>query len=281
MNETPTESNPIPVAPTFEQPVAPIPPHTPAPQASKLGLWSMILGIGSLVLALLFFVSLPAAIAAIILGIMTLVKHRPGKGMAIAGIITGGLALLVIPILLTITIAAYNGVTEKAKSAVQAAQQKESEKVAAENDRFVDTECYSYAYPEGYEFDDNSKGCITSVNIPKGDTLTRIVVKGNTGTIGTLNDVATTLNNALLKGDPKSEGVIDKKELNVNGSTAYYITYKDATGLLFANYIFPYTGSNDQTLDGKPVTAYTVAGYVYNEKLKELLDGVVDSLDII
>jgi len=262
-----------------ETPMQPAPAPTPAPAtpSSKLSLWSLILGISALVLALVIFISLPAAIVAVILGIMALVKRRPGKGMALAGVITGGLALIIIPIVFTIALVAYNGITERANKAVQTATEKST--VTPKNDRFVDTDCYSYAYPEGYEVASQSKDCLTAINIPKGDALTRIVVKGNTGTVGTLSNVVATLNAALKKSDPNSAGIIDQEELTVNGETVYYVSYKDATGLLFGNYIFPQSSSS-QTLDGKPVTAYTVAGYVYNSSLKEIVRGVVDSLDI-
>ena len=38
--------------------------------------------------------NLPLSIAAVVLGIITITKHYDGKGMAIAGLITGGLGLV-------------------------------------------------------------------------------------------------------------------------------------------------------------------------------------------
>lgn len=65
-----------------------------------LGMLSMIFGIIGLVLCALTFLDLPFVIASIVLGIIALVKinkkQDSGKGMAIAGLITGGVALLLI-----------------------------------------------------------------------------------------------------------------------------------------------------------------------------------------
>ena len=55
---------------------------------------SLICGIISMVCCICSCANLPLCIAAIVLGIITLTKHYDGKGMAIAGLITGGLGLI-------------------------------------------------------------------------------------------------------------------------------------------------------------------------------------------
>ena len=55
---------------------------------------SLICGIISMLCCICSCANLPLCIAAIVLGIITLTKHYDGKGMAIAGIITGGLGLI-------------------------------------------------------------------------------------------------------------------------------------------------------------------------------------------
>ena len=55
---------------------------------------SLICGIISMLCCICSCANLPLCIAAIVLGIITLTKHYDGKGMAIAGIITGGLGLV-------------------------------------------------------------------------------------------------------------------------------------------------------------------------------------------
>ena len=65
-----------------------------------LGILSMVFGIVGLVLCALTFFDLPFVIASIVLGIIALVKiskkQASGKGMAIAGIVTGSVAFLII-----------------------------------------------------------------------------------------------------------------------------------------------------------------------------------------
>lgn len=84
-----------------EQPTyQPEQPHqSPVPMPSKgLAITSLILGIIALLLVLIWFISVPTAIVALVLGIVYLVKRKGikgGKGMAIAGIVLGAVALLV------------------------------------------------------------------------------------------------------------------------------------------------------------------------------------------
>jgi len=267
-------SVPQPAAPTVVTPV----PNT-SQGSSTLSTWSLILGIASLVLGLIIFISVPAAIVAIILGIVVLTKHRPGKGKALAGIITGGTMLLVLPFLFAVVIVAYNGINERVQ--VVATEQQHilnnSDATPTSDGHSVSTACFTYTIPEGYEFDDASKNCTTSVNIPNGDTLTRIVVKANTGDIGSLQDVVASYNKTLQAGDVTKPGVIDQEEFSTHGTRVYYVSYKDANGLLFGNYIIPtQTTLNDE--NGKPITAYTVAGYTYNAELKAIVRGVLDSV---
>lgn len=59
-----------------------------------LSIASMICGIVAIVCCCLGWFSLIVAIAAVVLGIISIVKDAEGKGMAIAGIITGGIGLI-------------------------------------------------------------------------------------------------------------------------------------------------------------------------------------------
>lgn len=278
MNESPNQ--PLPSEPVVIPPAvttaSPVGPQVATPKGpEKLALWSMILGIVSVVLIILIPISIIAAIVAIVLGAIVLSKHHSGKGKALTGIITGGFALVAIVPLIAITVVAFNSVNERANESAQKALQQEASQLenVATNKTTVDTPCYTYDIPSGFEYNDASAHCTTSVNIPKGDSLTRIVVKPNTGAIGTLSDVVATLNKGLKNSDPNSAGVIDQKELTVNGNTVYYITYKDSYDLLFGNYIIPQQTTlkdeNDTT-----ITAYTVAGYANLPQLKEVLDSL-------
>ena len=279
MDQTPTHLEPTAPEPTpqpFSQPATPpiTPPVTPvaAPMKSMLALWSMILGIASIVLALILFISIPAAIIAIIFGIVTLSKHHPGKGKALTGIITGGVALFIfIPFAFVVALSAI--------SSLQAAGAKlQATPIATSStENSVLTDCYSYTIPTNYVYEPNSKDCYTAVNISGGDDLTRIRVKGTTGTIGTLSDVVTRYNTTLKKANPDGKGVIDQEQFTANGKTVYYISYIDGYMLLSGIYIISDPNST-KTVGGESINAYSVLGYTYNAALKANVRSVVDSL---
>lgn len=70
-----------------------------------LSIASLVCGILSLICCCLTWFSFVLTIAAIVCGIITLVKNYDGKGMAIAGIITGGLGLVIVIMSLCISLA--------------------------------------------------------------------------------------------------------------------------------------------------------------------------------
>ena len=279
MDQTPTPlepTTPEPATQPFAQPTTP--PSTPTvapiatPVKSMLALWSMILGIVSIVLALLFFIAAPAAIVAITLGIIALAKHRPGKGKSIAGIITGGVALLfVIPFA---TIVAFSALA----SLQEAGAKLQATPIAASSTgNIVTTDCYNYTIPANYVYEPNSKDCFTAVNISGGDALTRIQVKGTTGTIGTLSEVVAKYNASLKTTYPNGKGIIDQEQFTANGKTVYYISYEDTYKLLSGIYIVNDPQST-KLVDGVSINAYSVLGYTYNAALKANVRSVVDSL---
>lgn len=66
-----------------------------APQGGRgLAIASLVLGIVSSVFFCAYVISIPAALTGLVLGIISLAKHREGKGMAIAGLILSAIGLL-------------------------------------------------------------------------------------------------------------------------------------------------------------------------------------------
>jgi len=135
---TPEQLMPVPVVPqpapadpqapqpamqSFAQPVAnPEAPQSPVQpnQPKGLAIASLVLGIlgfltGWLVIGVLL------GLIAVVLGIVSLVKHREGKGLAIAGIITGSIAVIFGGIFSLITLTAYVGIQDRAKTNALAA----------------------------------------------------------------------------------------------------------------------------------------------------------------
>ncbi len=93
---------PIPVSPQVALP-SPIVPARAG--GSGLAIASLVCGIAGMPLCCLWMVSLPVATAAVIMGAISLAKKKPGKGMAIAGVVVGaagvvlGLAVLALLLL--------------------------------------------------------------------------------------------------------------------------------------------------------------------------------------
>ena len=103
MSDTPTTpeqpneaATPPPPAPAPAAPAAP--PVAPAKPKSPLALWAMIAGIVAIVSAIvpgLSFVAWIPAIAAIVLGVIALIKKTPRRGQALSGLILGPIAWIV------------------------------------------------------------------------------------------------------------------------------------------------------------------------------------------
>lgn len=115
---TPTQQIPTTQPTPTTQPVT-----APSAGSKALAIWALVLAILGILTALLVFISIPLAIAALVLAIMVLLKHRAGKGMAIAGLVIAGLTLLLSPLFITLSIVAYNGVSEKANQQYQESPQ--------------------------------------------------------------------------------------------------------------------------------------------------------------
>ncbi|MBC7459215.1 DUF4190 domain-containing protein [Candidatus Saccharibacteria bacterium] len=268
-----TPLTPVQPEPQPTQTIQQIQPIAPNP-SSKRALWAMILGIVSVVFALVIFISIPAAIVAVILGIIGLVKRLPGKGKNLTAVITGAAALLIfIPASIGLIVVSYAAINERAN---EAAGKKTSISTQKEVGDAV-TPCYTYAVPKDYVFQQGPSACYTAVNIPNGDALTRIQVKGTTGTIGTLSNVVATYNKSLKASDANSKGIIDQEQFTANGKTIYYVSYEDTSELLVGIYIVN-DPSSTQKLDGKPIAAYSIIGYTYNSELKNTVRGVATSL---
>lgn len=94
--------------------------------SKAMPIWSFVLAILGFLTGLLFFISGPLALAALILGIIALKKHKPAKGLSIAGVVISVITLLFLPVSMAIFFAAYNGVAEKAKSSLEQSKQTES-----------------------------------------------------------------------------------------------------------------------------------------------------------
>lgn len=73
-----------------------------------LSIASMVLGIVSVVLCCLWYVSLPCAILAIIFGVIG--KKRDGRGMAIAGLVLGIVAIALYILAVVGVVSLFSGI---------------------------------------------------------------------------------------------------------------------------------------------------------------------------
>ena len=99
-------------------------------QPSGLAIASMVLGIVSVVISLFWILSIPIAITAIVLGSVALVKKYTGKGMSIAGIVTGAVTLLIGIALIVITVLSYVAISNRANETQR--QYEQSQRVKPE-----------------------------------------------------------------------------------------------------------------------------------------------------
>ena len=95
--------NPAPQVPVNEIPQQPVPPvypqQPPQPKDRRgMAIASLILGIASIVLCCLWYLSIICAVVGIVLGIMSL--KSSGHGMALAGIICGSVGLVLCIVML-------------------------------------------------------------------------------------------------------------------------------------------------------------------------------------
>lgn len=117
VNETENvSSQPGPAFQAYQQvppvpPVPPIPPtgghpqyHNPEPieQGKGFSIASMVLGIVSLCLCCIWYLSIPCALVGLVLGIASMVRKYAGRGMAIAGVICSGVGIILCVIMLLV-----------------------------------------------------------------------------------------------------------------------------------------------------------------------------------
>lgn len=123
-----TQATPSPAATPVAQPYEQSPQQINTPSTKKgMAITSMVLGIVSIVIAILWFIAAPVAIAAVILGIISLVKKHGGKGMSITGIVTGAVTVFIIVPLILVTVLAYQGITERANESAEKSQRLKTE----------------------------------------------------------------------------------------------------------------------------------------------------------
>lgn len=72
--------------------------NTPVEEKKGISIASLVLGIVSLVLLCFWYISLPCAIVAIVLGIIG--RKKGGKGMGTTGIVLGAIALVIVVVIL-------------------------------------------------------------------------------------------------------------------------------------------------------------------------------------
>ncbi|MCI8599591.1 MAG: DUF4190 domain-containing protein [Lachnospiraceae bacterium] len=68
--------------------------RNPDQKSSNLAVTSLVLGILSIIFCIVFYISVIMGLIGLILGIVSVAQHRDGRGLAIAGIITNGIGLV-------------------------------------------------------------------------------------------------------------------------------------------------------------------------------------------
>jgi hypothetical protein len=208
----------------------------PTPQQQKssaLPIWALILSILGIVTGIVVFLSIPLALVALILGIVALKKRATRKGMSIASIVISAFTLVVIvPIMLFITLVAFNGVTDVANRAVVAAENR------AAGDRFVDTPCFTFTAPTGYDISDLASSCaVILTDTSTRDTQTSSPTEGFI-VITPINEDVSNENRVFAYLESAYENIFDAETaevLDTNGYTVY--SYKSNDEPNYRSYI--------------------------------------------
>lgn len=90
--------------------------ETPAQESKGLSIASMVLGIISVVLFCIWYISVPCAILAIVFGIIG--KKKGGRGMATAGLVLGIVALAILAVMYILALIGIAGMTSVLSDAV-------------------------------------------------------------------------------------------------------------------------------------------------------------------
>ncbi|RWZ78901.1 MAG: hypothetical protein EOT05_04115 [Candidatus Microsaccharimonas sossegonensis] len=111
---TVTPSTPVAPAPVVSQPSIVAANHT---DSKVLPILSITFSGIALLLAFIFFISLPLAMAGFIIAIIALIKKSPLKGLSIAGLILSIVATFIA--LAFITLISFNNLTQRANNAAR------------------------------------------------------------------------------------------------------------------------------------------------------------------
>lgn len=77
------------------------------PKGKGFSITSMVTGIVAICTCCVWYFCLPLAIVSIVFGVISLVKKYEGRGMAIAGLITGGVALLMLILMCLLAVVSF------------------------------------------------------------------------------------------------------------------------------------------------------------------------------
>lgn len=271
----PQDTGPI----NTDAPVAePSPAVSQAPQpvtgSKALAIWALVIAIIATVIGIFWFVAIPLALVGLILAIVVLVKKKAGKRIGIAALIVASLALLAAPLWILMSLAIYNGVTERANELVQQTQQAEAK---ADTNK-LESDCFNFTAPEGYSVQKNdAEECYVAINTAAGTTETKIEVLG---LLSAPQDRATIID--TLKSNAQKNGVTvnDSGTVKTDFDTAYYIKFTEKSGAKGSSYYFIDADKTHSTPKGEPFGMYVVTTYDSNTQLDADAVSVVKSFSL-
>lgn len=81
-------------------------------ESQTLAIVGMVLGILSLLCCCVTYLSIVLAVVSLVLSIVSIVQKKPGKGMAIAGIVCSAVALVIGVVAIILSFAVFDSLTE-------------------------------------------------------------------------------------------------------------------------------------------------------------------------
>jgi hypothetical protein len=192
-------------------------------------------------------------------------RHLPIGG-AVVATVAGGIALA--------------GCTSDDGAAVPAPQ--EPTNIAGTAVEIVDgavvSTCFTFDMPTlaEYEMNPNSAGCYVAIRWAEGDSLTEIDImpqKGDNSIDYFFDDIG-----GYTTGD--EEALPPPETITVSGAPAGRAYAFNSYGLMLAFYFIPETTGAFEN-DGVPITSFLISGPAGGEDLRNVLDDLVESFQIL
>lgn len=139
----------------------------------------------------------------------------------------------------------------------------------------VESACFSFEMPEGYEINPNSESCVTVVRMIDTDSLTDIHVEALREGVS-VEEAFDRIEGLAADG---GLGEVELEYLTIAGIPSGVAYVNNSLGIPIAYYYVPIEAGHF-TDGGEPVTALSISGPVGGPEFRDAIEGIADSLDL-